>query len=589
MPARKIEVALDERVERAEVVGVDLEHLAIDGDRRLWTIEHVFFDRRRLEQGVLLLQRLFENLGLALEGDRQIWVPLGRPEKPLERPRCRQVQRIDLEHLAIEGDGGVDVADVVFVGRRAHHVKGACQRRIVHLRGKLLEDIREVREAPGGARYPVELLLGAFVRRVLLEGPGERRKRRPEVAGRVLVELRDMVQELDTPRGVVAPSHLDFVYADEPFPVPGMLVERLEQIGNRQLVFRALAESLERGQGFAVGRRTFENLAVSLDRDVDEPHLAFAQRSKPQHEGDLRLFGRCEGELRLEIFGELAPHLAAREEVVERFEGAGAAGVELEHLLVGADGVIGAPELRVVDLRHRGVETLAASGVAGLLDPPLDDADEVLPSARPREQTIERGERRPVVRVDGQNLVVSGRRLVDIAETIVDAGDSQPVIPGERRVGHACGELCVEPDQSALRTGALRDFLDFVAGFRERGIVAKRRREHGERLSGVVHSIGADARCLALERDPLFQVGLAGAEYLENPDELRPVPALFVNRLENGRRLRAQLAPQHRFERLTRRFVVGIDEEDLAVVLEGACGVVKVLFEGLAEPELRNR
>ena len=55
LPARQVEVAADERVDGAQIVAVDLEDLAVDGDGRLGAIEDVLLDRGRLEEGVLLL------------------------------------------------------------------------------------------------------------------------------------------------------------------------------------------------------------------------------------------------------------------------------------------------------------------------------------------------------------------------------------------------------------------------------------------------------------------------------------------------------------------------------------------------------
>ena len=150
------------------------------------------------------------------------------------------------------------------------------------------------------------------------------------------------------------------------------------------------------------------------------PISRLAQRRQPQHERELRLVLGGERELRLEVLGQLRPHLLAREEVVERAERAIAARLELEHLLVRRDGVFGAAESLVVDLRRGGVEGLAVACVAGLLDAPLDDADEVLPPLRPREELLERGERLRVPGIERQHLVVRLRRAIDVAEAVVD-------------------------------------------------------------------------------------------------------------------------------------------------------------------------
>ena len=55
VPAREPEVELDQRVERAQVVLVDLEDLLVDGDRRFGLLEDVFLDRGGLEERVLLV------------------------------------------------------------------------------------------------------------------------------------------------------------------------------------------------------------------------------------------------------------------------------------------------------------------------------------------------------------------------------------------------------------------------------------------------------------------------------------------------------------------------------------------------------
>ncbi len=198
-----------------------------------------------------------------------------------------------------------------------------------------------------------------------------------------------------------------------------------------------------------VGRRALEHLAVPLDGDVDEPHLALAQRREAQHQGELGVVVGRERELRLEVLGELRPHLLAREEIVERAEGAVAPRVELEHLLVRRDGVLRATEPLVVDLRHRGVERLAIARVVGLLDAALDDADEVLPSLRAREELLERRERFGVRRVEREHLVVGLRGAIDVPEPIVDAGDPHPVVAREQGVREACRELPVERDELA--------------------------------------------------------------------------------------------------------------------------------------------
>ena len=76
LPAREPEVELDQRVERADVVLVDLEDLLVDGDRLFGLLEDLFLDRGGLEERVLLLVGFVEDLRLALQDQRQVRVAL---------------------------------------------------------------------------------------------------------------------------------------------------------------------------------------------------------------------------------------------------------------------------------------------------------------------------------------------------------------------------------------------------------------------------------------------------------------------------------------------------------------------------------
>ena len=71
-PAREAEVPANQRVDRADVVAVEVQHLVVDGDGRFGGVEDVFLDRCRLEERLLLLTRLLENLGFPLEDDGEL-------------------------------------------------------------------------------------------------------------------------------------------------------------------------------------------------------------------------------------------------------------------------------------------------------------------------------------------------------------------------------------------------------------------------------------------------------------------------------------------------------------------------------------
>ena len=111
-----------------------------------------------------------------------------------------------------------------------------------------------------------------------------------------------------------------------------------------------VAEALERARAPARSSARARGPSGSLRSPLDLPHLRLAERREAEHERDLRVVVGRERELRLEVLGELGPHLLASEERVERGERAWLDGIELEHLAVRGDRVVGPTELLLVDL-----------------------------------------------------------------------------------------------------------------------------------------------------------------------------------------------------------------------------------------------
>lgn len=240
-PPRVRQVQLDERVDRAQLVLIELEDLAVHSDRCLVPVQHVFLDRSGLEQGALLLGQPVEDVGLLLQHLRELCVPLGRAEDPFEGLRGREVRRIDLEHLAVVQDRRLGRAEIVLVDARCHHEEidgdgGVAYRGGLvidvgatdQLRGRpLLEDLREIGVAIGGAGEAIEALLRVLGGGVLGEGATERVERGVGVSAGVLVECGDLMEKLDAPARIVAAPDLDLVDADELLPVARLPIERL--------------------------------------------------------------------------------------------------------------------------------------------------------------------------------------------------------------------------------------------------------------------------------------------------------------------------------------------------------------------------
>ncbi len=212
---------------------------------------------------------------------------------------------------------------------------------------------------------------------------------------------------------------------------------------------------------------------------------------------------------------------------------------------------------------------------------------EIFPPLRAHEELLERGERFRIRCVDFEDVRVPGGRVVDHAELLVDRGDLHPVVARELRVRNVFGDFLVELDEPLLRLRHFRDFFELESRVVEARVFLERRGERVERARVIRERFGRDARDLAAERDALLHVVFARREDVERGDELVPLAAFFVDRFEDRRRVRFELGVrEHRLEGGLRAFVLRVEEEDLAIVLERARRVVQMLLERRAEAEL---
>ena len=155
------------------------------------------------------------------------------------------------------------------------------------------------------------------------------------------------------------------------------------------------------------------------------------------------------------------------------------------------------------------------------------------------------------------------------------------------RVGEARRDLVVELGERLPGRRDLRDALDLGARLGVRGLLLESGSERLERAIVVVEHLARHARDLAEELDAAIGIALRLAQDVERGEQLRPVASLLVDVLEDARRLGAErLVGEERLEGFTGAGMLRVEEEDLAVVLERARGVVGVLLEGLTEAVL---
>ncbi len=290
-PLLELQVQLGELVERRQLLGIDLEHLVVDGDRVGRTLEQLLVDRRGAEEVLLLIVRDVEHLALHQEDLGERLPLLAHLVEALERGGRAEVHRIDPEHAAVVADRGRGVVQRFLADLGGpHQVRGGqrrVRRRVALFRlpqdgdervGALLVDPRERLGIARRRGQPLEALGGVGVRRIFGERARHARERGRRVVEGDLLQLRDAVQEIDALLRRAGVRRLDLEDLDQLPEFVRALVQRLEDLGDDRLVRRRREQALEGAERVGVAGIAIEDLAVDLDRRFRAAHAALTQR-----------------------------------------------------------------------------------------------------------------------------------------------------------------------------------------------------------------------------------------------------------------------------------------------------------------------
>src|SRR6185312_2561668 len=607
-------VQLLERVERAQIARILVEHLAIGPNRRRRIDEQLLFDPPDAEQELLLLLELVGPLRLPVQDVDELTPALGRFVQPRQRrrrrPRRVQVRRIELEQPLPGRARLVDVAELVLVqlGRALEEL--AAQRQVRRLGGeeRLFPRRRQLRLPPEEVRQSLDVDADLLVRRIdaqrfaprgqrqlpraqplllqLGQLRGERRRLVPAVPDLGRLALRTEHQRQLRPRLVLAIERLERL--GDALAQLGTLHERLEPLA-RALVLALDGQRLLEQIGGAL--RIVEPVGVQIAAPVGQvrARLRRARRLAPR---------RRKGNAPRDQLVERAPIFAARVEPLERAERPLRAGIDLEDLDVILGRRVVLVEHALVEIRDLIEQRQPRLGIERARFFALEERAQIGPALVDAVELHERDLRVLVRLVALKHALVRALGVVGHAEPRVE---ELPELPGQLArqlglaalVGRRLGvrqlhrpvvglvELIGEHRHHAAVLGVRRRAPEHLAAVpvRTRGVAELRRRQ--------IHEPPEEA-----ELDGLILFG--AAHDLQRVDELfgRVVlahrQALLVDRHEQARHRDAivglGLGLEPALERRHRRLVRRRQRERVAIVRERAIGLAQVELIDLAEP-----
>ncbi len=245
-------------------------------------------------------------------------------------------------------------------------------------------------------RQALELGGGAVVTRIVAQGARVGVEGLGRIVATDLVQLGDLVQQLDLARRIEGVARHDLVDADLLLPAPVLLVDRLEDAGDRQLVLAAggAQQSLEGGDGLGVGRVELEDLAVGVDRGRRLAQVGLAQAGQAVLQLDPLAVVVAQDELPGQVVAQVLPELTTDVEPIERAQGRQVVGVGRQHLAVGADRLGRLVEHLLVDGRdpEQDLEPLLGGlGQLGLLAVDLEQLAVLIVAGEDDLEGVERG------------------------------------------------------------------------------------------------------------------------------------------------------------------------------------------------------
>ena len=156
------------------------------------------------------------------------------------------------------------------------------------------------------------------VARILAHRARERGERGFRVVAADLVQLGDPVEQLDLAGGIEGVPRHDLVHADLLLPVRASLVDRLEDVRDRELVLRVADQPLESRDRIAVLVLEIEHLTVGLDGGGHLAQVRLAQLREADEQRHLLVRALDQRELTADVVAEVTPRPALDVEPVER-------------------------------------------------------------------------------------------------------------------------------------------------------------------------------------------------------------------------------------------------------------------------------
>jgi len=273
-----------ERRARLGVRRLGDQNLAVGLDRLRQVHQRQLVDLRQSEGQRDPLVVRGRDADLPADDCRQLLPLLRAAVQTIERDEGRSALAVRLHRLAVGGDGLLGLVGLLFVDAPEAQQEIDLLVRIVDLLQLGGEQGPELAPVPRFGRQPIELEQHVLVGRIDTEGATVDIERRVLVREAPLLDLRHATEQLHLVGGLLRLRLHHLVDGDDPVPLAGALVDRLQHLRrqHRRLGLAARHERFQRADGRLVPGVHGQHLAVGLHGarqilEVLAPQLADAE------------------------------------------------------------------------------------------------------------------------------------------------------------------------------------------------------------------------------------------------------------------------------------------------------------------------
>ena len=566
-----------ERSDRLQVLRIRVEDLQVVGDRLVHVAQALLVDHRQAQQHLHLGHGVEDLVGLVGQQRRELLPVLRGLGEAVQLLHRLFRLRVGVQGPGVGVEGLFELAQLALVDRR-------------HLVEPL--DLGE-RILGVGDHHVVDVDQQLPLGQLLVQ-------RRQHLGGghRLVVASHDPIEGLDGRGvGVVVGEHLAvgldgphhvaqlvLPQATDPEPDRGLLVGgrgRVDRsLEDLQLVEPALGLAVEAVEGrdrLVVPRIEVEDLLVGVDRSIDVLQLGVVDLA--QHEQRLAPLLGILGQLALPLVDvlELLPVLQLDVELDQGVERGPVGVIDGHHLLVQLDGPAGVLHHRLADVRGVEQQRLLVLGVLLHLRLADDGGHQGLEAVGAAVHLDERIDRLEVARLDLQDLLVAGRRLVGVVDRrLVGLRHLGEDLDPEHVVDHVVDHPLVQGHHLAVGAHLRGQTIQAPLGLLVGGVFLERAPVGVESLLGLVARDLEQLADLVEQPDLLARIERVLDHDLVGHHQVRPVVGRPVVGLEDlGHRQLVLFVLEQPLEGPERVLVGGIELEHLPVGLHGQAALIE--------------